>query len=98
MKIVYTTTSKQNLLQIKQYITQDKKTAGAKFIKELKSSIENLINFPYKYKQSNYYENKEIRDMSFKGYSIIYRINNNNQTIEILEIFNRNLPQIEYKL
>jgi hypothetical protein len=34
------------------------------------------------------------RDMIFEGYTIIYKIDKKTDTIQILEIFNKNLPQI----
>ena len=77
---------------IVRYIAKDKRKAAIKFTKELKKSINNLANFPYKCSTSNYYENKNIRDMTLKSYSIIYRVKENEKLIEILEIFNKNLP------
>ena len=94
MKIIYTPLSKQNLLHIKQFIAKDKKIASENFMTRLKLAIENLINFPYKFRQSYYYLDENIRDMTFSGYSIIYRINIADEVIEILEIFNQNLPEI----
>jgi len=95
MKIIYTPLSKQNLLQIKQFIAKDKKIASEKFMARLKLAIENIINSPYKYRKSFYYQDENIRDMIFGGYSIIYRINIPKDAIEILEIFNQNLPEIK---
>jgi hypothetical protein len=51
-----------------------------------------LPNFPYKYKQSIYFDDENIRDMTFKKYTITYEVNLENNTIEILKIFNRNKP------
>jgi len=76
------------------HIVKDKKSAALKFVKDLKISINNIINFPFKFRQSFYYDNENIRDMVFKGYSIIYRVNLEKDIIEILEIFNRNLPRL----
>jgi plasmid stabilization system protein ParE len=76
------------------YIAKDKKSVALNFAKELKKAVNNLTNFPYKYRQSYYYQDENIRDMTFSGYSIIYRINIARDVIEILEIFNQNLPEI----
>lgn len=95
MKIIYTPLSKKNLFQIKQFIAKDKKTASEKFMARLKLTIENLINFPYKYRKSFYFNDENIRDMIFEGYSIIYRVDRDKNIIEILEIFNQNLPEIK---
>ena len=72
---------------------KDKKGAALKFAKELKKSVNTLSDFPYKCRPSVYYNDENIRDMIFMGYSIIYRVNKEKNVIEILEIFNQNLPK-----
>lgn len=94
MVITRTKLFKDQLKKIVFTIAKDKKEASKNFRDELNNSIENLINSPYKYKQSIYYENKKIRDMTFVGYTIIYRVKEDKKVIEILEIFNRNLPKL----
>jgi hypothetical protein len=32
---------------------------------------------PYKYRKSIYFDNEDIRDMIFKGYITVYKINQN---------------------
>ena len=95
MQIIRTPNYISQLKVILNYIALDKFSASKKFKFNLDENIKNLINFPYKYKQSDYYANIDIRDMTFKGYSIIYRVNKSKKVIDILEIFNRNLPQVQ---
>jgi plasmid stabilization system protein ParE len=66
--------------------------ASQKFKDDIDEKIENLINFPYKNRPSRYFENENIRDMIFKGYTIVYEVKPQEDTIEILDIFNRNKP------
>ena len=47
--------------------------------------IENIVSFPYKYRKSYYFEDESYRDLIYKGYTIIYKIDE--QTIKILDIF-----------
>lgn len=94
MVIIRTKFFKEQLRKIVFHIAKDKKEASKNFRDELNTSIDNLINSPYKYKKSTYYENKNIRDMTFVGYTIIYRVNKEKEVIEILEIFNCNLPKL----
>jgi len=94
MVIIRTDCFKKQLREIVFYIVRDKKEASKNFRYELNTTIDNLVNSPYKYRQSIYYENKNIRDMTFHGYSIIYRIDKQKNSIEILEIFNRNLLKL----
>jgi plasmid stabilization system protein ParE len=95
MTIIETPLFKEQRDRIIVYIVNDKKSAGLKFAKDLKICVNKLLNFPYKFRQSYYYEDENIRDMTFNGYSIIYRVNQEKDVIEILEIFNRNLPRLD---
>ena len=81
-----------NFNSILEYIAKDKLSASKKFRKDLFEQIKNLPHFPYKFKKSLYFENKNIRDMTFKKYTIIYEVDLNNNTIIILNIFNKNKP------
>ena len=47
------------------YISQDKISAAKDFKKNLFKQIKNISVFPYKYRQSIYFENENIRDMIF---------------------------------
>ena len=90
MKILQSAKFTTQIDEIIWYIAQDKRSAALRFAKELKKTITELKNFPYKYRASYYYDDEHVRDMIFKGYTIIYRISTD--TIEILEIFNQNQP------
>jgi len=91
LKILETEQFKQQRDFSVRYIANNKKSAALKFAKELKKSVNNLSSFPYKYRKSYYYKDESIRDMTFKGYTIIYRIDETKELIEILEIFHKNL-------
>lgn len=73
------------LFTIVQYISQDKPSAAKAFAKELDKHILNLLQFPYKYRQSIYYEDEHYRDLTYKGYTVIYKITED--AIQILDIF-----------
>jgi len=92
MKIVESNLFKEKLREITLTIKKDKPSAAVKFAKDLKKQINTLTNMPYKYRQSQYNDNPNIRDMIFKGYTIIYKVD---KEIIILEIFNQNLPVLE---
>ena len=79
-----------NLFVILRYIAKDKVSASRNFKNALDKKINNLVNFPYKNRPSIYFDNEDIRDMIFKGYTVTYEINIQNNTIEILDIFNQN--------
>lgn len=81
-----------NFNSILEYIAKDKLSASKKFRKDLFEQIKNLPHFPYKFKKSLYFENKNIRDMTFKKYTIVYEVDLDTNSIIILNIFNKNKP------
>jgi len=72
------------------YISKDKISASKNFKKELFKQIKNIPDFPYKYRKSIYFEDKNIRDMIFKGYTIVYKVDIQQNTINIADIFSQN--------
>jgi len=72
------------------HISEDKILASKNFKKELFWQIKNIPNFPYKYRKSIYFDDENIRDMIFKGYTIVYKVDTQENTINIADIFNQN--------
>ncbi|HIO90644.1 MAG TPA: type II toxin-antitoxin system RelE/ParE family toxin [Campylobacterales bacterium] len=92
MKIIGTEEYQKELLAILKYIAKDKISASRKFKQDLNIQINQIPIFPYKYRPSLYFDNENIRDMTFKRYTINYEIDLNKNTIFILSIFNQNKP------
>jgi len=92
MIIIYKPTFSKQLKQIIKYIALDKPSASLKFKNELKDSIKLIPNNPIMYVKSQYFDDKNIRDMTYKKYTVIYRIRPIKKEIEILRIFNKNKP------
>ena len=88
--IIYKPTFSKQLKQIIEYIAQDKPSASMNFKNKLKENINLIPNNSYQYEQSKYFDDKNIRDMTFKKYTIIYRVKPIKQEIEILRIFKKN--------
>ena len=76
--------SKQ-LYGILKTIASDKVSAAKLFEKQLNKKIKNLLDFPYQYRASHYFDNKAYRDLIHQGYTIIYKVEE--ERIVILEIF-----------
>lgn len=95
MKINRSRRYKNNLFQILDYIAQDKLSASEDFLNELDKLINNLPNFPFKFRKSKYFNNENIRDMVYKGYTVIYRVNEAKNTIDIVRIFYKNKPPLK---
>jgi len=92
MKIIRTEEYQKELLVILKHIAKDKITASRKFKQDLNIQINQIPNFPYKYRPSFYFDDENVRDMTFKTHTINYEINLNKNTIFILSIFNQNKP------
>jgi len=92
MKIIYNPIFEDELLHIINRIAEDKPNASINFALELEKSILNIPIFPFKYRPSVYFDDKNVRDMTYKKHTVIYEVNLDANTIEILKIFNQNKP------
>ena len=69
------------------FISKDSKSRAFNFKSQLDNKINELVNFPYKFKQSKNYNDEDVRDMTFKGYAITYFIENEKDRITVLDIY-----------
>ena len=92
MKIIYNSIFKNELKNILEYIAEDKPSASVNFKNQLKLNIKEIPNNPFKYRPSFYFNDKNVRDMIYKGYTVVYEVNFQKESIEILKIFNKNKP------
>ena len=82
MKIITEKHAQQELIQIKWYIAQDSEFYANKTVNEINKRIENLLFFPEMGKVIN--EKRNIRQIIYKTYKIIYKFDSEN--IYILHI------------
>ncbi|MHB0993170.1 MAG: hypothetical protein B7Y23_03150 [Sulfurovum sp. 16-42-52] len=92
MLLIFKPTFSSELKQILEYIAQDKPSASMKFKNDLKESLNLLLNNPTMHRESIYFQDKNMRDMVHRGYTVVYRIRPIKKEIEILRIFNKNKP------
>ncbi len=85
MKIIIEIGFSEPLLKILTTIAKDKKSASKKFNNDLKDKIKLLLESPFMCRPSIYFEDKKYRDLIFKGYTIIYKVEENE--IKVLDIF-----------
>ncbi|MDC8000868.1 type II toxin-antitoxin system RelE/ParE family toxin [Aequorivita todarodis] len=83
MKIKILRSFSNKLADQVEYIAEDKPFAAKKFRKDVLNAIKDLKTLPYKQRKSIYFEDEHIRDLIFKGYTIVYRIKNEEQIIEV---------------
>ena len=85
MQIVYEENFSKSLLNILTFISKDKKSSAIEFKNDLKEKIELLKISPLMCRKSKYMNGENYRDLIFKGYTTIYKIEKNQ--IKILDIF-----------
>jgi len=86
MKIVYDDKFKNSFLNIWEFIALDSKKRANELKQELRTKIEQTTFFPYKFRKSIYFNDENIRDLVYKGYTIPYKIDKQNNQIIILGI------------
>lgn len=82
MKIVFKDTFVDRLENQLDYIAEKSPENARKLKDELLIKIKEIPLFPFRYRKSIYFEDNNIRDLIFKGYTIVFRI-----TEEQIEIF-----------
>ncbi len=82
MKIIFKDTFIVRLENQLDFIALNNPANSRKFKNELFSMIKAIPSNPRKHRKSIWYDDEDIRDLIFKGYTIVYRIN-----ITTVEIF-----------
>lgn len=86
MKIYWTDNAIQDLSEIKAYIARDSELYAIRFIEKLINGIENLSIFPEMGRIVPEAQDKTIREIIFRPYRIIYKIEQ--QQISIVTVIN----------
>ncbi len=68
------------------FISLDSKNRALEFRKKLDKQIFNIINMPYKYRKSIYFDDDNIRDLIYKGYTVVYKVDEEKSIITVLGI------------
>lgn len=83
MKIKVLKSFRDKLNHQVEFIAKDKPGAARKFKTEILNRIKEIPQMPLKNRKSIFFEKDEIRDLIFKGYIIVYRINYDDDSIEV---------------
>ncbi len=75
MKIIYKESFVNRFENQLDFIAEDKLSAARKFRKDILERIKEIPSNPYSFRKSIYFEDVLIRDLIFKGYTIVFRIN-----------------------
>ncbi len=81
MKIIFKDTFVDRLENQVEFIAIDSPLNARKFKNKLLVRIKQISRNPYQYRKSIYFNDINIRDMIFKGYTIVFRITDT--TVEV---------------
>ena len=76
--------AKADLKQIQEYISKDSIYYANKTINEINNKTEYLLMFPYMGRKIPEFDNTNFRELIYKSYRILYKVNSN---IYILNVF-----------
>jgi plasmid stabilization system protein ParE len=88
MKIEFLPSFVNRLEGFVEVIAEDKPTAARKFHKDLINACKEIQNFPYKHRKSIYFDDENIRDLVYKGFVIIYKLDK--ESIRVFAFIYRN--------
>ncbi len=83
MKIILSGKFLNKLQNQLDYISEDKPGAAQKFKKDIFKEIRQIVKLPYKHRTSIHFKDDKVRELTFKGYLIIYRIIPEQNEIEV---------------
>ncbi|MGM0648921.1 MAG: type II toxin-antitoxin system RelE/ParE family toxin [Bacteroidota bacterium] len=83
MKIKFKSTFTNRLERQVSYIVYDSPSRARRFKNDLLEQIKKIPNHPYSFRKSIYFNDNSIRDLIFKGYCIVFRVNESENSIEI---------------
>jgi plasmid stabilization system protein ParE len=82
MKILLKSSFVDRLENQVEYIAKDSPNRARKFYLDLIKEVKNIPPNPYRFRKSVYFEDSTIRDLIFKGYTFVFKINE-----EVIEVF-----------
>ncbi|MCX5837281.1 MAG: type II toxin-antitoxin system RelE/ParE family toxin [Deltaproteobacteria bacterium] len=85
IKIKWTNEALERLFEIEDYISQDSPERAGRFVDQIIEHAESLSDKPLRGRTVPEIANTEIRELIFRTYRIVYRINGNN--LDILTVF-----------
>jgi plasmid stabilization system protein ParE len=86
MKIKLTVEFNFDLIEIVNFIAKDKPVAARKFKNELIQKLKADLSNPFQFKKSIYFEDEQYRDIVFKGYTTIIKIDITQKIVFIIGV------------
>jgi len=66
-----------------EYIARDKPGAARTFKTEIINKIKEIPEMPYSYRKSIFFNRSDTRELIYKGYIVVFKVNDRNDTIEV---------------
>ena len=85
MELVFSDESLNDLRAIRDFIALDFKARADDFITQMLFQIESAIDNPFRFRKSIYFEDECYRDMVFRGYTAVIRVDET--VIVVLAVF-----------
>jgi len=89
MKILFKDTFVFRLEKQIDYITIDNPGNARKFKRELFYKIKEIPSNPFRYRKSIYFDDPTIRDLIYKGYTIVFKISENIEIFGFVKFQNK---------
>ena len=96
MRLRILTSFRDKLNDQVEYIAKDKPAAARKFKTEVINRIKGVPKMPYANRKSIFFDRNDVRVLIFKGYVIVYKINDDNQTIDVFGFTKYENDSFEY--
>ena len=95
-KLVWSPAARDDLHDIVVFIARDNPNRAMSFGYELISETDRLQEFPEFGRMVPEYRNDDIREIIFRPYRIVYRVNHKNKICEIARVWHsaRGIPQL----
>jgi len=84
MKIIRSAKYTKALKEQMKFISIDNKNRALAFKSEIDKHVNDLPHMPYKCRKSIYFQDETIRDLIYKGYTIVYKIDETKEIITII--------------
>jgi len=86
MRVKLTVEFNYDLKDIVDFIAKDKPLASRKFKIELIKNIKKDLKQPFFFKKSIYFDDENVRDYVFKGYTVVFKINIQLELVSVVAI------------
>jgi plasmid stabilization system protein ParE len=83
MKLKISTSFKDKLNSQVEFIAKDKPSSAREFKSKIISALTELPKMPYLNRKSIFFDREDIRDLIYKGYIIVYKVDEKENAIEV---------------